>query len=140
MNRFDLLTKESADALKHKKGYEDVTKENFQQVPGGKIQMLLGQDIGGDFFPREVATYTCGLKVSEHRIKLFDMKRYLGFSGSFPAHFVSMYLLDDHPKTCSKNALNSLKKKKSRFFKNLPLQRLRESNDNIRSSSHNSIG
>ena len=98
-NRFDLLTRESVDALKHKKGYEDVTKENFQQVPGGKIQMLLGQDIGQDFFPKEIATYTCGLKISEHRIKLFDMKRYLGFSGSFPAHFVTMYSLDDHPKT-----------------------------------------
>ena len=121
-NRFDLLTRESADSVKHKKGYENVTKENFQQVPGGKIQMLLGQDIGGGFFPKEVATYTCGLKVSEHRIKLLDMKRYLGFSGSFPAHFVSMYSLDDHPKLCcSKNALNSLKKKKSQFFENLPL-------------------
>ena len=75
-NRFDLLTRESVDALEHKKGYEKVTKENFQQVPGGKIQMLLGQDIGQDFFPKEIATNTCGLKISEHRIKLFDMKRY----------------------------------------------------------------
>ena len=46
INRFDLLTRESVDALKHKKGYEEVTKENFQLVPEGKIQMLLGQDIG----------------------------------------------------------------------------------------------
>ena len=61
--------------------------------------MLLGQDIGQDFFPKEIATYTCGLKISEHRIKLFDMNRYIGFSGSFPAHFVTMYSLDDHPKT-----------------------------------------
>ena len=98
-NRFDLLIRESAEEVKHKKGYENVTKENFQQVPGGKIQMLLGQDIGGDFFPKEVATYTCGLKVSEHRIKLSDANRYLGFSGSFPAHFVSMYSIEDHPKT-----------------------------------------
>ena len=93
------MTRESADAVKRKKGYENVTKENFQQVPGGKIQMLLGQDIGGDFFPKEASTYKCGLKVSEHRMKLFDTNRYLGFSGSFPAHFVSMYSLDDHPKT-----------------------------------------
>ena len=81
------------------KGYENVTKENFQQVPGGKIQMLLGLDIGGDFFPKEISTYKRGLKISEHRIKLFDEDRYLGFSGSFPAHFVSMYSLNDHPKT-----------------------------------------
>ena len=98
-NKFELLTKESADAVRRIKGYENITKENFQQVPGGKIQMLLGQDIGGDFFPKEVSTYKCGLKVSEHRIKLFDERRYLGFSGSFPAHFVSMYSLNDHPKT-----------------------------------------
>ena len=61
--------------------------------------MFLGQDIGGNFFPKEVATYTCGLKVSEHIIKLLDANRYLGFSGSFPTHFVSMYSLEDHPKT-----------------------------------------
>ena len=98
-DKFEKLTKDSADAVKQIKGYENITKENFQQVPGGKIQMLLGQDIGGDFFPKEVSTYKCGLKVSEHRIKLFDESRYLGFSGSFPAHFVSMYSLNDHPKT-----------------------------------------
>ena len=96
--RFELLTEESAEEVKHIEGYENVTKENFQQVPGGKIQMLLGLDIGNDFFPREVSTYRSGLKVSEHRMKLFDTKRYLGFSGSFPAHFVSMYSPDDHPK------------------------------------------
>ena len=60
--------------------------------------MLLGLDIGNDFFPKEVSTYRCGLKVSEHRMKLFDTKCYLGFSGSFPAHFVSMYSPDDHPR------------------------------------------
>ena len=60
--------------------------------------MLLGLDIGRDFFPKEISTYKCGLKISEHRIKLFDENRYLGFSGSFPAHFVSMYSLNDHPK------------------------------------------
>ena len=31
-NRFSQLTKESADALKKKKGFEKVTKENFQQL------------------------------------------------------------------------------------------------------------
>ena len=61
--------------------------------------MLLGLDIGGDFFPKEVSTYRYGLKVSENRMILFDTKRYLGFSGSFPAHFVSMYSMDDHPKS-----------------------------------------
>ena len=68
-NRFSQLTKESADALKKKKGFEKVTKENFQQVPGGKIQMLLGQNIEQDFYPREIATFTCGLKISIHQIK-----------------------------------------------------------------------
>ena len=52
-NRFELLTKESAEEVRHKKGYENVTMENFQQVPGGKIQMLLGQNIGGIFSPRK---------------------------------------------------------------------------------------
>ena len=55
--------------------------------------MLLGLDIGRDFFPRDISTYK-----KKYRIKLFDENRYLGFSGSFPAHFMSMYSTDDHPK------------------------------------------
>ena len=47
-DKFELLTRESADEVKRIKCYENITKENFQQVPGGKIKMLLGQDIGGD--------------------------------------------------------------------------------------------
>ena len=60
--------------------------------------MLMGLDIGNDFFPREISTFRSGLKVSEHRMKLSDPSRYLGFSGSFPAHFVSMYSPKDHPR------------------------------------------
>ena len=60
--------------------------------------MLLGLDIGRDLFPKEISTYKCGLQVSEYRIKLFDERRYLGFSGSFPAHFTSMYSPTSHPK------------------------------------------
>ena len=97
-NRFEMVTKESADAVKKIKGYENITENNFQRVPGGKIQMLLGLDIGRDFFPKEISTYKCGLQISEYRIKLFDENRYLGFSGSFPAHFTSMYSPNYHPK------------------------------------------
>ena len=93
-----MLTKESADAVRRIKGYENITENNFQRVPGGKIQMLLGLDIGRDFFPKEISTYKCGLQISEYGIKLFDENRYLGFSGSFPAHFTSMYSPDNHPK------------------------------------------
>ena len=35
--RFDLLTEESAEEVKRQEGYENITKKNFQQVPGGKI-------------------------------------------------------------------------------------------------------
>ena len=82
-DRFNQLTKESANALREKEGFEKITENNFQQVPGGKIQMLLGQNIGQDFYPREIATFTCGLKISIHQIKLFNEKRYLEFSGIF---------------------------------------------------------
>ena len=98
INRFKQATKESANAVRKIRGYEHVTEDNFQRVPGGKIQILLGLDIGRDFFPREISTYKCGLQVAEHRMKLFDKKRYLGFSGSFPAHFASMYSPTSHPK------------------------------------------
>ena len=43
-NRFQLVTKESAEAVKKIKGYEHVTEDNFQRVQGGRIQMLLGLD------------------------------------------------------------------------------------------------
>ena len=53
--------------------------------------MLIGQNVGHDFFPEEIATLICGLKVSRHRIQLFDESRYLGFSGRFPARYSPMY-------------------------------------------------
>ena len=96
--RFEMLIKDSTDAVREIEGYENVKEENFQKVPGGRIQMLLGLDIGRDFFPKELSTYGCGLQISEHRMKLFDNKRYLGFSGSFPAQFNTMYSPRTHPR------------------------------------------
>ena len=96
--RFNELTKLSAEALKKRKGFSGITEDNFQQVPGGKIQMLIGQNAGQDFFPKEIATFTCGLKVSIHQTKVYDKKRYLGFSGRFPAQFTTMYTINDHPR------------------------------------------
>ena len=75
-----------------------VVDDNFQQVPVGNIQMLNGQNVGQEFFPREIATFTCGLKVLMHQIKLHNESRYLGFSGRFPAQFTTMYTVNDHPK------------------------------------------
>ena len=122
--RFEMLIKESADAVRRIKGYKNVKEENFQRVPGGRIQMLLGLDIGRDFFPKEISTYKCGLQISEHRMKLFDERRYLGFSGSFPAHFKTMYSPKSHPRALLvQSAQNRWKKKRGRFFGKLPLLR-----------------
>ena len=60
--------------------------------------MLIGQNAGQDFFPKEIATFTCGLMVSIHRTKVHDKNRYLGFSGRFPAQFSTMYTTDEHPR------------------------------------------
>ena len=60
--------------------------------------MLIGQNFGQDFFPEEIATLNCGLKVSRHRIQLVDETRYLGFSGRFPSGFSPMYSINEHPK------------------------------------------
>ena len=60
--------------------------------------MLIGQNVGQDFFPQEIATLNCGLKVSKHRIQLYDETRYLGFSGRFPAQFSPMYNINEHLK------------------------------------------
>ena len=96
--RYDLLIKESTEEVKRQKGYENITRDNFQLVPGGKIQLLIGLDVGNDFFPKEISTFRSGLKVSEHRMKLSEPGRFLGFSGSFPAHFSSMYSPESHPR------------------------------------------
>ena len=96
--RFDSLTEESAEEVRRKEGNKNITKNNFQLVPGGKIQLLIGLDVGNDFFPREISTFKSGLKVSEHRMKLSDQDRFLGFSGSSPAHFTSMYFPKNHPR------------------------------------------
>ena len=45
--------------------------------------MLIGQNVGQDYFPKEIAAFDCGLKVSKHRIQLYDEARNLGFSGRF---------------------------------------------------------
>ena len=60
--------------------------------------MLIGQNIGQDFFPHVKSTFTCGLRVAMHRIELYDETRYLGFSGRFPAQFSPMYSINDYPK------------------------------------------
>ena len=96
--RFNQLTKSSGEALRKREGFAKITESNFRQVPGGKIQMLIGQNVGQDFFPKEIATFTCGLKVSMHQIKLHNDKQYLGFSGRFPAQFTTMYTANDHPR------------------------------------------
>ena len=130
--RFELLTEESAEEVKRQEGYKNITKDNFQQVPGGKIQMLLGLDIGNDFFPREISTFRSGLKVLEHRMKISGSKRFLGFSGSFPAHFVSMYSQKDHPRALlMQECPQQLKEEEKSVFEDLPLYKIRGSNDSI---------
>ena len=97
-NRYKKLIHESAEEVKKVKGYEKATIRNFQLVPGGKIQLLLGLDVGSDFFPKEISTFRSGLKVSEYRMRLSDPTRFLGFSGSFPAKFTPMYSQENHPR------------------------------------------
>merc|ERR1711872_732612 len=95
--------KELIDASVHEvrkaKGFENATADNFQMVPGGKIVLLLGLDAGSDFFPEEISNFKSGLKISQYRMNMFDPKRTLGFSGSFPEKYTPMYLPEEHPKT-----------------------------------------
>ena len=58
--------------------------------------MLIGQNIGQDFFPQPIVELDCGLKISKMRIPLQDENRYLGFSGTFPTPFASMYNKHEH--------------------------------------------
>ena len=88
----------SVQEVRKAKGFENATADNFQMVPGGKIELLLGLDAGNDFFSKEISTYRSGLKVSQYRMNLFDPSRTLGFSGSFPAKYTPMYSSAEHPK------------------------------------------
>ena len=104
VRRFEEIIKDSTEAIRQVEGYEDVNEENFQRVLGGKIQILIGLDVGKDFFPKELTTFGCGFQISEHRMKLFDDNRYLGFSGSYSAPFTRspgvhsrVLLAQDHP-------------------------------------------
>ena len=88
----------SVQEVRKAKGFENATADNFQLVPGGKIEPLLGLDAGSDFFPKEISNFKSGLKVSQYRMNMFDPARTLGFSGSFPAKYAPMYLPAEHPK------------------------------------------
>ena len=60
--------------------------------------MLIGQNLGQDFFPDEIATLNCGLKISRHQMQLYDEDGRLAFSGTFPARFSPMYNEVEHPR------------------------------------------
>ena len=122
-NRFRDLTRLSAEALRNREGFSDITEDDFQQVPGGKIQMLICQNAWQDFFPEEVATFTCGLKVSIHLTKVHDQSRYLGFSGRFPAQFTTMYTTDDHPRALIiQDSPQRFEHEEKSFFRKVSLQ------------------
>ena len=82
-DRFKQITQLSVNALNKKPEHKTVKENNFQQVLGGRIQMLIGQNLGQDFFPQESATLDCGLTISRHQMQLYDKDRWLGFSGTF---------------------------------------------------------
>ena len=98
-NEYNELIEASVQEVRKAEGFENTTADNFQLVPGGKIELLLGLDAGTDFFPEEISNFKSGLKVSQYRMNMFDPARTLGFSGSFPAKYTHMYLPADHPKT-----------------------------------------
>ena len=75
------VTQQSGDKPKKISGYEGIREENFQQVLGGHIEILIGQNVGQDFFPQPVLDLDGGLKISKMRIPLQDENRYLSFSG-----------------------------------------------------------
>ena len=97
-DRYDSRIRDSDEDVKRYKGYENISRDNFQQVTGGKIQLLLGLDAGMDFFPNDIRTFQSGLKVSEHQMKLSEPGRFLGLSGRFPRRYSSMYSPKNHPR------------------------------------------
>ena len=91
----DRNSQQSVDRLRKISGYEGIQEENFQQGLGGPIEILIGQNIGQDFFPQPIVELDCGLKISKMRIPLQDENRYLSFSGRLPTPFVPIYNKDE---------------------------------------------
>ena len=102
-NVFRQLINSSVNELKHQPNAQGIHERKFQMCTGGRVDMLLGQNMGQDYFPTEVAILskdnTKGLKISRHQIELQDETKEFGISGSFPKIFSYMYDKETHPKT-----------------------------------------
>ena len=92
------MIQHSVNTLRKEPEYETVRAKNFQQVLGGRVELLLGQNVR-DFFPEHVKELDGGLIITKMRVNLLDEERYLGFAGTFPAQFDPIYQRDEHPKT-----------------------------------------
>ena len=53
-DNMEQVTQQSVDKLRKISGYEGIQEENFQQRLGGPIEILIGQNIGQDFFPQPI--------------------------------------------------------------------------------------
>ena len=69
-NLFRHLIQFSVNELKDSPRAEGIHESKFQQCRGGRIDMLIGQNIGQDYFPEEIATLSQGngqgLRIPRH--------------------------------------------------------------------------
>ena len=89
------VTQQCVEKLKKISGYDGIREENFQQVLGGRVEVLFGQNVGLDFFPIPVLELEGGLRISKMRIPLQDENRYLSFSGRLPTSVIQIYNKDE---------------------------------------------
>ena len=76
----------SAKILSKDPQYRHVQAKNFQQALGGRIELLLGQNLR-DFFPVTIMNIHGGLTITKMQVKLQEEEKFLGFAGTFPGFF-----------------------------------------------------
>ena len=64
-------------------GYERVSTNNFQPRLGGNVEILVGQDLM-DIHPKKIARIHDGFFITQMAARLYDVNKFLGFSGLFP--------------------------------------------------------
>ena len=64
------------DKLQGIEGYEKTTINNFQQLLGGNVDILIGEDLS-DLHPDEIGTIYDGFKIVHHKAKLYNPNQFL---------------------------------------------------------------
>ena len=114
------MIQHSINILRQDPRYRKAQTTNFQELLGGRVEMLLGQNVR-DFHPENIKKLSEGLIISSMRISQLDEERYLGFAGTFPTRFSPVYQKNNHPKVLAIEESQELAEHENEQVFRLPL-------------------